>query len=49
MSTIEQSNPQERGKTNGTNMVGLEEIRAGLKKAAEGVKKAPGLMKSSVG
>lgn len=36
-------------KTNGTNMVGLEEIRAGLKKAAEGVKKAPGLMRSSVG
>jgi len=36
-------------KTATTNMVGLDEIRAGLKKAAEGVKKAPGLMKSSVG
>jgi hypothetical protein len=36
-------------KTNGTNMIGLEEIRAGLKKATEMVKKAPGLMKSTVG
>jgi len=36
-------------KANGTNMVGLEEIRAGLKKATEMVKQAPGLMKSTVG
>ena len=36
-------------KTSHTNMVGLDEIRAGLKKGTEMVKKAPGLMKSTVG
>ena len=40
MSDTEPGNPQERGKTNGTNMVGLDEIRAGLKKGTEAVKKA---------
>jgi len=36
-------------KMSDTKMVSLDEIRAGLKKATEAVKKAPGLMRSSVG
>ena len=46
MSTANQTTEQRNGTDK---MVSLDEIRIGLKKAKEGIKKAPGLMRSAVG
>jgi hypothetical protein len=48
-SHVDMVSTERRKQMNADKMVSLDEIRAGLKKAKEAIKKQPGLMKSSVG